>query len=107
MLRKLGEEAKREGERERAGEGEGEKEREELEAWQLVDTVYVDTLGDPERHRQKLKARFPALTFVVESKADVNYPVVSAASIVAKTQRDSEVDKAMGSGYPGDPGTYQ
>merc|ERR1712224_603864 len=41
----------------------------------------------------------------VESKADVNYPVVSAASIVAKTQRDSEVDKAMGSGYPGDPVT--
>ena len=96
MLSKLAEEGKREAE----GDGEG------LEAWQLLDTVYVDTLGDPERHRQRLKGKFPALHFVVESKADLNYPIVSAASIVAKTQRDSEVGKEMGSGYPGDPGTY-
>ncbi len=44
-----------------------------------VETVFVDTLGDPARHRDKLKNVFPGLHFVVESKADLTYPVVSAA----------------------------
>jgi len=50
------------------------------------------------------------LDFVVEHKADVNYPSVSAASILAKTTRDAEIEKIkkkigvdFGSGYPADP----
>lgn len=47
-----------------------------------------------------------------EHKADFNYPVVSAASIVAKEKRESEVRRLrkefgvdFGSGYPADPKT--
>lgn len=48
---------------------------------------------------------------VSEHKADRNYPVVSAASIIAKVERDGEVAKLaekygdVGSGYPSDEKT--
>lgn len=49
---------------------------------------------------------------VVEHKADLNHPEVSAASIVGKVVRDAEVKKIeemvgmpIGSGYPSDPVT--
>lgn len=52
------------------------------------------------------------IELVVEHKADVHYPVVSAASILAKVTRDSEVAKIQkmmpedfGSGYMADPKT--
>jgi ribonuclease H2 subunit A len=56
-----------------------------------VNGLFVDTLGDPERYRARLEARFPKyLTgkVTVETKADAKYPVVSAASIIDKVTRD-------------------
>lgn len=50
------------------------------------------------------------IELVIEHKADVKYPVVSAASIIAKEKREEEVRNLkrkfnvdFGSGYPSDP----
>ncbi|KAH9819299.1 ribonuclease H-like domain-containing protein [Melampsora americana] len=96
--------------------------------------IYVDTLGPPKTHQLKLQKAFPNLQFTVCSKADSIYPIVSAASIVAKVTRDAIVenwvfvelslgkrkrleevqesdakdsiwDLPTGSGYPADPNT--
>ncbi len=52
------------------------------------------------------------IELVLEHKADLNYPVVSAASILAKVTRDNEIEKLkkkikidFGSGYMSDPKT--
>ena len=54
------------------------------------------------------------IEIILEHKADVNYPVVSAASILAKVTRDSEIEKLkkqigidFGSGYMTDPKTVE
>lgn len=54
------------------------------------------------------------LEIICEHKADERYPVVSAASIIAKEKREEEVrriseelDEDVGSGYPADPITVE
>lgn len=53
------------------------------------------------------------LEILCEHKADFNYPVVSAASIIAKVAREDHVSslkqiyRDMGSGYPSDPITKE
>jgi ribonuclease HII len=57
----------------------------------------------------KIKAKI-----IAEHKADLNHPVVAAASILAKVTRDKEIEKIkqeikqnIGSGYPSDPTTQE
>jgi ribonuclease HII len=54
------------------------------------------------------------IKLIVEHKADLKYPVVGAASILAKVTRDREIEKIkkkiginFGSGYPSDPITVE
>ena len=70
-------------------------------------------IDSPYRDCDKLKKELGlSKNDIVEHKADLNYPVVSAASIIAKVIRDNEMRKLelkykikMGSGYPSDPNT--
>ena len=49
------------------------------------------------------------MELIVENFADKNYPIVGAASIIAKTVRDQRIEELklkygdFGSGYPSDP----
>jgi len=75
--------------------------------------VYVDASDVlEERFKQHILECLPfKVDIVSEHKADRNYVVVSAASIIAKVERDrevsllSEVYGNFGSGYPSDPRT--
>lgn len=58
-----------------------------------VQEIYVDTLGPPVTHRQRLERIFPTIKIVVEKHADSLYPVVSAASVVAKVTRDVSCER--------------
>ena len=75
------------------------------------DRVYIDAPTHPRaipRFVEQLRSRLSYQPeMVVEPKADLNYPVVSAASVVAKVRRDQEVRTLgpVGSGYPSDPVT--
>jgi len=69
--------------------------------------VLADRFGQHIAEELSLKVKI-----VSEHKADVKYPVVSAASIIAKVERDKSVEKLrqkygeeMGSGYVADPRT--
>ncbi|KAG5489942.1 hypothetical protein JKF63_00060 [Porcisia hertigi] len=70
--------------------------------------AYIDTVGPPETYQARLAGRFPHLRVTVAKKADSKFPIVSAASIVAKTTRDAAIEalgESIGSGYPSDPRT--
>jgi ribonuclease HII len=79
-----------------------------------ADVVYVDACDVNENHfSQMVSGRLSYKPrMVCEHKADDHYPVVSAASIIAKTNRDriiseikAEVGQEIGSGYASDPTT--
>lgn len=73
-----------------------------------ITAAFVDTLGKPEKYQASLEGKFPGIKFTVKSKADSLFPVVGAASIVAKVLRDDVLKTSWGiqaSGYPGDAAT--
>ncbi len=78
--------------------------------------VFVDAPVGPRgipRFRQRLLERISPLApeLVAENRADARFPVVSAASILAKVLRDRRIQAMraeygeIGSGYPSDPKT--
>ncbi|MFH1425032.1 MAG: ribonuclease HII [archaeon] len=77
--------------------------------------AYLDCVdSNPLTFRARLNKHLRVdTTLTLEHKADENYPIVSAASILAKVTRDSEVKSleakygAVGSGYPADPTTQK
>jgi ribonuclease HII len=79
------------------------------------DKVYVDASDVlEERFKQHiLECLSSKVDIVSEHKADRNYVAVSAASIIAKVERDKEISLLaevygdFGSGYPSDPRTMQ
>lgn len=77
-------------------------------------TVFMDAADVNAKRFGRLVAQRSGLerlgtTFISEHKADAKYPVVSAAAIVAKVERDSHIARLreqygdIGSGYPSDP----
>jgi len=81
----------------------------------LPDQVFVDALTSrPDLYERKIRSLLFSkirVELVVENRADKNYPIVGAASILAKVERDRRIrflEKkygALGSGYPSDPRT--
>lgn len=77
------------------------------------DKVYVDAADvNEERFAEEIKKRLGKdVEIISEHKADSKYPMVSAASIIAKVERDriiNELKKELGefgSGYPADERT--
>lgn len=79
------------------------------------DIVYIDAIeSNVNAFKKKISTLVEHNTKIVaENYADKTYPVVSAASIIAKVQRDSEIEKLhekygfFGSGYTSDPETVK
>ncbi len=78
------------------------------------DRAFVDAADvNAERFGENIKKKYAReIEITSEHKADEKYPIVSAASILAKVQRDTLVKKLeekigveIGSGYPSDPKT--
>jgi ribonuclease H2 subunit A len=88
----------------------------------IIDKLFIDTVGDPDTYKWALQRGLGPSSndwdFTIEKKADANYRVTSAASIIAKQTRDMQIatwkwrepncaaanlTKEFGSGYPSDP----
>ena len=75
------------------------------------DRVYLDAPVNPAgipALRERLIRASGVSDWVVEPKADSTYPLVGAASIAAKVERDAAIEALgpqVGSGYPSDPET--
>ena len=77
--------------------------------------IYIDAADvNAKRYGEAFQREFPKSKVISRHQADKFYPVVSAASIIAKVQRDQAIEKLakqigedMGSGYPADPQTKQ
>ncbi len=75
------------------------------------DMVIADVVGKGKKQLERLRKVCPNI--IVESKADSKYPIVSAASIIAKETREEHVKMLkvkygdFGSGYPSDPKTQE
>ncbi|MEW5692322.1 MAG: ribonuclease HII [Candidatus Hydrogenedentota bacterium] len=72
-------------------------------------TAFIDSpVKNIKQYLQELNNLFPSKDIILEHKADENYIVCSAASIIAKVIRDRIIDKIRlrygncGSGYPSD-----
>lgn len=80
-----------------------------------VSTVYADSVGpNPGKFADTLRGFLDVdVDLTVECRADENYSVVSAASILAKVRRDERIRKLaekygeVGSGYPSDERTVR
>ena len=76
------------------------------------DVSFIDCIDvKPERFKNEIEKFQDKLKVVAEHGADDKYAIVSAASIVAKVERDMAIHKLkkefsdIGSGYPSDPKT--
>ena len=77
--------------------------------------IFADVLGsDGKKFSKKLELELdPSYTVTAEPKGDAKFPVVSAASIIAKVERDRQIGKLrekygdFGSGYSHDPKTNE
>lgn len=79
-----------------------------------ADVSIIDCIDvNPDRFKNEIEGFFPELQVITEHGAEDKYAVVAAASIVAKVERDLEIDKIrktfkeIGSGYPSDPRTIE
>jgi len=79
------------------------------------DIAYVDASDVlPERFKHHILECLPfSIQVISEHKADAKYPIVSAASIIAKVERDKAIAELtskygeLGCGYPTDPQTLE
>ncbi len=68
---------------------------------------------DADRFARRVAKRLPAVDLAAEHGADERHPIVAAASVIAKVERDARIRALeteygpLGSGYPSDPVTRE